>query len=415
MKYIDKIIQGIFALLIVVATLIGAVAVVEPTITNVTTLLDESTIKDSYTCAFAEDIGTIICVTTFYTTYFREVWEFDPQIMTLEPKFNLTIPNLRELEGYPECDYRSSDGFIYCIGWGRQYVPFGVSKEFVFRFNSDGSIQEELGNTDDQLIGGQAYYGCDFKPNDDNYWYCWGGNIQEFNDSKMRRYNVATDTWENLADIQTYANQPQARSIVSPNCLFLDNEKLFCSGGFDITDGDTGHYFNSTMIYDVDTNTTQFDFMPMPTGEAFHFCRIFDDTVYCYAGDDWNDIQENVWYYDPSTDTYGTLNATVPIDDSGCASVNATTDYCFAGYTYNWDWNFNLFKIDFGQLQPQYGEQNNTFHLTPYTPTHSTSAITGLAIDIPVEMGRNYILYIGILIVLMLFLLFKYLKDKNYL
>ena len=45
---------------------------------------------------------------------------------------------------------------------------------------------------------------------------------------------------------------------------------------------------------------------------------------------------------------------------------------------------------------------------------HSTSDITGLVIDTGVELGRNYIAYVGLFVLLALFFVFKYLKKNNY-
>jgi len=45
---------------------------------------------------------------------------------------------------------------------------------------------------------------------------------------------------------------------------------------------------------------------------------------------------------------------------------------------------------------------------------HQTSDITGLVIDTGVELGRNYLLYVGLIALLTLYLIFKYLKKNNY-
>lgn len=299
-------------------------------------------------------------------------------------------------------------------------------------------------------LGGINFQSCASRPApDDNEIYCWQG----FYNPTLRKYDINTDTLTTIGVI-TYPEitQPYPNNYLwgwGGNCAFRNNNEYWCFGGYN--DWESTHYAHY-MRYIISTNTTIIG--DLPEMVAFGQCRWYDDVAYCYGYEnDYNNEpygSDHIMYYDPNTDESGFLwyNVDLPYlyasEYGSTTTFNVNKDFIMGGYVLpTYDSSYDIYEVVFSPCNEQWVETNEsctgdpkiylyedaqhclTYDNVPpqngtvckaggYTPIHSASAITGLAFDIPVEMGRSYILYVGLIVVFMLYLLFKYLKDKNY-
>jgi len=143
---------------------------------------------------------------------------------------------------------------------------------------------------------------------DGTSFYAAGGYTFETFDSldTLYRYDPVGDSWTQLTSMPQKAIMPTA-------VYYPPTNKIYVFGG---EDGNTGDNFDITRIYDIATDTWTTG-TPMPGVISFAAGGYVpgNGKIYIVSGYNTGTVdsaQPNTWEYDPVTDTWNDLTATVP-------------------------------------------------------------------------------------------------------
>jgi hypothetical protein len=312
--------------------------------------------------------------------------------------------------GEPDCVY-GGNGFVYCAYMSSNYnklysyelatdawteeatlpdtgggyageLAAGVlynSKIYMFKYNwtsTSTSVIEYDVNSNifttvaDLPEGQQELYECDLRPSTDEIW-CLG--LTADYPTTLRKYDISTQTF---TDIATISYQEMGGGIPPrATCIFRNSDEFWCTGGRD----DSFAMIDKHLVYSINQNTTTEYQAAIGLWEIF--CRWHGDILYCYGGDDSNEMFPTMFYYNPTGNIYGNLTTewTGPEPNQhtaysgGCTEINSTTDFCKPPYfNNNWDSDVTTWLIDWGpvpevieepepEAQPTTGGDNNAF------------------------------------------------------
>jgi hypothetical protein len=231
-------------------------------------------------------------------------------------------------------------------------------------------------------------YDCSLRPETDEI-YCWGGSSA---DGKIiRKYDIGEDSVTELIYTTDYDGGDNATDYVG--CDFVNDDVLVCYGGYyggSTTDG--------LMEYSISGNSTSF----MNTGQKFAggSCNAIAGLLYCTYGadDDAGTPLDEIFYYNHTTDTFGTLTATLPVGFVlyGEAGVIGTSIYNLGGYEgVGYIESQDIFELYFDIPVPT--PPSPPTGLTPYNASHSTSDVAGVVVDFGVEFGLQMIAFAGLI------------------
>jgi hypothetical protein len=286
------------------------------------------------------------------------------------------------------CNYYN--GYVFCADQN------GASTTGMFIFNHTGS-----GYTTTDFV--KAPYKlrprCDLRPYTDEIW-CWSSaNAGSSAGNVIIKYDIGDDTWTEIANVNF---EGASKGLDRHRCIFINENELWCIAGS--SEQSPTDFYNNIMVYNVATDTSDqtrtFDSMQ---GDS-HLCWSHldcNEIIYCTAQyNDLNDpvnwITENIYWYNTGTDENGILTTTFPYPISIPALAKAgNVVYTFGGYVNDtWDIGQDIFEIDFGDENPVCPDGEEA-----YTPQHSASDITGLVVDGFVEVGIQFVSFVGLIVV----------------
>jgi hypothetical protein len=319
-------------------------------------------------------------------------------------------------------------------GWGCWYDE--INTRFVCTGNGNGGADQIAYHPDTNTTEAIALdfqpnsqTGCAVRPSPDyNEVYCWQG----IDNPSLRKYDINTDTTTVLRAELTYPNFTQENVYLwgwGGMCSFRNNDEFWCFGGYNDWEG---KHFPNYMRYIISTDTAIIG--DLPESLAFGQCRWYDDVAYCYGYE--NDYMnepygtDKIMYIDPDTGSSGFLWYTVDLPylwaseyGSSATMLNVNKDFIIGGWSLpSYDPTYDIYEVKFEPCNEhwvEYTDQKNcTVHLYEdtehcltydnvppqngtscekgYVKKHSTNDITGLAIDIPVEIGASAVPLAGV-------------------
>jgi hypothetical protein len=197
-----------------------------------------------------------------------------------------------------ECIWYEDDNKVYCF----QY--YAASTRQNFKMDLDGSNVVWLANTTGGTISGNWNSDCGLRPNTDEVW-CYGSD-GSYN-HELWEYNITNDIWTLVGE--PYSGNASTGAINYDSCDFRNNDEFYCYGGY--SDDDTSDYL---MKHVISTNTTTF--FKGDVNTAGQDCYFINGIFYCIGGEDYfaPTIQiDTIFGFEPLTDTFVTLNTTIPI------------------------------------------------------------------------------------------------------
>lgn len=387
-------------------------AQVEPSIRNITYTNNANfvfgTTLDSDAC-YGISSNEVWCVGRLPSRSYQIIYLYNNDTNTLTNPYNITMAD-HQL-GSP-CVYYPTDGTMYCFR--------GTGANETFKVNISTGEQTSLAS----YSATSEFNECDLRPNSDEI-FCTGeeGGSSMF----IRVYNITSNSWSYPIDLYPIYGQV----IYWQSCDFTDSNTWICYGGqFGI---------DKLLIYHADTNTTNLTL----TGNNWEAgsCHTFNNIFYCTFGDDGTFTLPQIYYYDISTNTFGTLNTTLPIGFSiyGDAGVIGNSMFALGGYAGdNWDNSNDLLEVSFpfvctpdwscngysacmqnnsqncnsvldlnscGETYTgdysEFAPQSCTYNqITGYVPAHKSSDVPAMIIDFGVEFGMVMIAFAGVIIII---------------
>lgn len=321
---------------------------------------------------------------------------------------------------------------IYCLKSG------SINPNYLYFYHWNYATNQFDTLTTFDYTEGFGYLSCDLRPTTDEIWchtYSYLGGLH----SKIMKADISTET---ITEESAFSLSDEAYS-----CKFRNNDELWCGLGNNDEGGLVMKYVISTdTVTEIDTNYTY----------IYEYCRWYNDIFYCYGGipdSNWVTlITDKIVYVDPSDNSFGLIdfpewgtrevsmwddscinfdggdwcdiayqddmnwyntNQTLWLswDGSGFPPVLCTPDWICTGYescvsplvnaTCNSVFDNNAcgeaYGGDYSEFTPQVCVYTN---LEPYEPAHGIGDVTGLVVDFGVEMGVQYILFVGLIAVI---------------
>lgn len=321
--------------LLLISLLISVVtAQIEPTVTNISSSMTYGSFS------FSGSLDGVSCVAISsnqlwcYGNNVKHVYIFNAGTLSITNPYNLSNFDNGGAMG-AHFVYYPTDGQIY--GFGKNTSNYKI--------NVSSGTETQL--TENNVRGGYAE--CDLRPNTDEI-YCWGDDDSNpATEGWIRVYNISADSWS--YPLKRNYGTADVKADDYQSCDFVSDDVWVCYGGYNTT----GNTESRLHEYNVVTNTSTI----VNTGQPFTAgsCHAIESILYCTYGvdDDAGTPLDGIYYYNYTSDIFGTLNATLPIGFTlyGEAGLIDTTMYNLGGYVTNsYDMSNDVFKIYFDVPEP---------------------------------------------------------------
>lgn len=200
---------------------------------------------------------------------------------------------------------------------------------------------------------------CDLKPGTDEI-YCWTNIAVNPVYNNMWKYDIGDNTWTLLKNIPVplWQSPGLSENLANSGCTFRDNtDELWCYGGGEFS---SSNFNYNLTIYDTGLNTTTtiqnngFDFIGGAGIAASPvYCRWHNDVLYCYGiADESLSAQNDMWYYNATSDTQGWINGIINSHFGGRGSIG-DKDYLISGLANDIGTErFEVFEIEWSSTAP---------------------------------------------------------------